>query len=360
MTGLNLGWDQGWSNIRYMTNYGGSLDNIAYVVVGLDGDLTICTWTSQIDRVARSVVDDIRCNTSNWVTAAGRIKELHADKGNIGIVTPNWNLMLPYDQMEYFKREFPQAKFYVVFEDFMKDVRWVKSPEEIDWLNKAAHLGDLMQDELVRRMKPGVTEHEIWGMVYDVLIRNGGEAGMILMSTNNTFDSDSPDTRVRPLPRKLDKGYLLNIENGPMWNGYVAQTGKPVCIGQPSPEYKRMSEICIEAYKGVSSAIRVGNTEQDIRKGGQVVYDNGYIQVGAPFLHGMHGGFPQDGPVVSYGGTSHNVFQPFSVKENTIWTVEISVASKDEMKGIFMADTFLATSGAPKRLQKYEPQLFIA
>ncbi len=359
VTGLNLGWEQGLSNFRYLTNYAGSLDNIAYAIVPPEGGITICTWTSQIDRIARSVVDDIRCNTANYETAAGRIRELHAEKGNIGIVTPNWNLHIPYDQMEYFKKEFPQAKFQMVFEDFMRDVRWVKSSEEIEWIRSAAHLGDLMQEEVTKRMKPGVTEHEIYGMVYDTIIRNGGEEGMILMSTNNTFDSDCPDTRVRPMPRKLAKGYLLNIENGPVWNGYVAQTGKPVCIGEPSKEYRRMFDICLEAYKNVSNNIRVGKTEEDVKQAGKVIYDNGYVQVGAPLLHGMHGGFPQDGPVVSYRGSAHNVFKPFQVKPNTIWTVEISVASEDEMKGIFMADTFLATDGAAQRMQKIEPQLFI-
>lgn len=360
VTGLNLGWEQGWSNVRYLTNYAGSLDNVCYVVLPMDGDITICTWTSQIDRVARSIVDDIRCARANYETAAGRLKELHLEHGNIGLVPPNWNLQIPYDQMTYFMREFPQAKFPVVFEDFMRDVRWVKSSEEIEWISKAAHLGDLMQEALVKKMKPGVTEHEIYGTAYDTIISNGGEEGMTLMATNNTYDSDSPDTRVRPMPRKLDKGYLLNIENGPVYNGYVAQTGKPICIGEPSQEYKKMFEICLQAYKGVSDAIRVGNTEEDIRNGGKAVYDNGYIQVGAPFLHGMHGGFPQDGPVVAYAGLTHEVFQPFEIRANTTWTVEISVASQDEMKGIFMADTFLATDGAPKRLQKLEPQLFIS
>ncbi|MDG6939627.1 MAG: aminopeptidase P family protein [Nitrososphaerota archaeon] len=359
VAGMSLGWDKGWQNIRYLTNYAGSLDNICYVVMGYEEEPTICTWTSQIDRVARSVVDDIRASRTNVATAVGRMKELRADRGNIGVVTPNWNLGLPYEQMEYMKKEMPEAKFHFVFEDFMKDVRMVRSAEEIAWIEKSAHLGDLMVEELVRKIKPGITEHQIFGTVYDTVISNGGEDSMILMSINDTYDSDSPDTRVRPMPRTMQKGYILNMENGPVWNGYEAQTGKPICLGEPHPEYRHMFDVCLEAYKRVSDQFRAGRTEKDILEAGKVVLDSGYVNIGAPLCHGMSGGFPQDGPVVSPGHSDFGIFKPVEVRKDTVWTVEISVATKDEMKGVFMADAFLVTDGAPRRLHRYPAQLTV-
>ncbi|MDG6923690.1 MAG: aminopeptidase P family protein [Nitrososphaerota archaeon] len=361
VTGMSYHWDKGWQNVRYMTNYLGSLDSPCYVVLGHDAEPTVCTVTSQIDRVARSVVSDIRCSRNNLATAIGRIKELHAERGNIGLVSPNWNLQLPYDQMEYLKSSLPQAKISMVFEDFMKNVRWIKSSEEIKWVEKAAHLGDLMQEALVKNVKPGITEHEIWALVLHTVLVNGGEDNMALMSTNNTYDSDCPDTRVRPMERAMQKGYILNMENGPSYNGYEAQTGHPICIGEPNPEYRHMFDVCLEAYKRVSDQLRVGRTEDDIARAGQIIYDSGYCQIGAPLCHGMSGGVQQDGPVVSVQRSDYRIFQPVEIKPNTVWTVEISVATKDEMKGVFMADTFLATEGgsAPCRLQKYPTQLTI-
>lgn len=361
ITGMSYHWDKGWQNVRYMTNYLGSLDSPCYVVLGQSGEPTLCTMTSQIDRVARSVVDDIRCSRNNLATAVSRVKELGVEKGSIGLVSPNWNLLLPYDQMDTLKNALPATEIINAFEDFMKDVRWVKSQEEIQWLEKAAHLGDLMQEELARKVKPGITEHEIWATVLHTVIANGGEDNMVLMSTNDTYDSDCPDTRVRPMERTMQKGYILNIENGPSYNGYEAQTGHPICIGEPSQEYRNMFEICLEAYRRVSDQLRVGRTEEDILRAGQIIYDSGFIQVGAPLCHGMSGGIQQDGPVISVQHSDYGIFKPVEIKPNTVWTVEISVATKDEMKGVFMADTFLINDGgtAPRRLQKNPPQLTI-
>jgi hypothetical protein len=42
-----------------------------------------------------------------------------------------------------------------------------------------------------------------------------------------------------------------------------------------------------------------------------------------------------------------------------MWTVEISVATEDEMKGVFIADAYVITEGAPRCLHKYPVQLTV-
>ncbi len=355
----SIGFDKGWSNMRYLTNYAGSLDLCAYTVLGRDGEPTICNATTQIDRVARSVVNDIRGNRNTVATAVERVKELKAQSGNVGIVGLNFDFQLPFEHWDFLKKELPGAKFQFVFEDFMRDVRWLKSAEEITCIEKAAHLGDLWMEALAAKVKPGITEGEVYGIVYESIYKNGGEPAAILMSTTDTFDSDSPDTRVRPMPRVLKKGFLINSENGSICNGYESQTGKPICIGEPSPQYREMWNICLEAYKRVVDQLRPGRKEQDIQNAGKIIYDSGYMQVGAPFCHGMYGAHPYDGPTVTYGGSLSGHYKPLVIKPNTMWTVEISVATEDEMKGVFMADSYMITDGAPRCLNRYPAQLTV-
>ncbi|MDG6906073.1 MAG: hypothetical protein JRN20_09850 [Nitrososphaerota archaeon] len=65
------------------------------------------------------------------------------------------------------------------------------------------------------------------------------------------------------------------------------------------------------------------------------------------------------GPTVAYGGSLSGRYKPLVIKPNTMWTVEISVATEDEMKGVFIADAYVITEGAPRCLHKYPVQLTV-
>ena len=364
VTGGNVGWERCWSNIRWLTNFIGSLEPVCYAIVPKEGDPTLCIYTHQVDRVARSTVDDLRSAIDIAGIAADRVRELVPWKGRCGMIPMSWNLHIPWDHMQTFKDRLNDIEIQFVYEEFW-NIRAEKSSEEIKWLYKAALLGDLCIENLTQKVKPGMTESELFGIVYETTFANGGENSMILMASTSMNDPDSPDTRARPLPRKIENGFIINNEIGPVYNGYEAQTGKPISLGEPTREYSEMFAVCLEAFKRVSSKIRPGCTKEDIEKAGSIIKESGYVQIGAPLLHGMHGGLPQDGPVVA-GGMRKQLatdplrpFQPLTIRPDAIYTVEISVATDDERKGVFMADSYLATDSAPRRLTRYEQKLTV-
>ena len=59
---------------------------------------------------------------------------------------------------------------FVNTNDMLEKIRAVKSPEEIDFLGKAAKLGDLMFDACSQTARPGVKECEVYGRMMDVMI----------------------------------------------------------------------------------------------------------------------------------------------------------------------------------------------
>ena len=167
------------------------------------------------------------------------------------------------------------------------------------------------------------------------------------------------------MPRKLDNGFIINTEIGPVYNGYEAQTGKPITLGEPTPDYSEMFDICLEAFKRISRTIRLGSTKEDFERAASIIRESGYVQIGAPILHGMHGALPQDAALIP-GGMRKPLatdparpFLPLTIRPDALYTVEVSVATDDERKGVFLADSFLATDGAPRRLGRYEPKLTV-
>ena len=364
VSGGNVGWERCWSNIRWLTNFIGSLEPVCYCIVPKEGDPTLCIYTHQIDRVARSVVSDLRSAIDIAGIAAGRVRELVPGRGRVGMVPLSWNLHIPWDHLESFKKNLPDIDIQFLYEEFW-NLRAQKSIEEIKWIYKAALLGDLCLENLVRKAKPGITESQLFGSIYETTLSNGGENSMILIASTSMKDPDSPNTRARPLPRTLEDGFIINSEIGPVYNGYEAQTGKPITLGEPTQDYSEMFDVCLEAYKRISRTIRPGSTKEDFEKAGSIIRESGYVQIGAPILHGMHGGLPQDAALIP-GGMRKQLatdparpFLPLVIRPNALYTVEVSVATDDERKGVFLADSFLATDSAPRRLGRYEPKMTV-
>jgi len=96
--------------------------------------------------------------------------------------------------------------------------------------------------------------------------------------------------------------------------------------------------------------LRPGKSNRDMLKAGMVIKEKGY-EWQSPLVHGMLGGIPYDGgPIVG----KEDVFQKDEVilRPDTILTVQISVCSADRTRGIFIADSYVTTNGAPRRLHQ--------
>ena len=91
-------------------------------------------------------------------------------------------------------------------------------------------------------------------------MRVGGEMGMIQLASASMLDPDLNDQRPRPVSRIVGDRDIINNELGIFYNGYEAQTGKPVLTGPPTAEFQEMFDVALEGYKRIAATLRSGKT----------------------------------------------------------------------------------------------------
>ena len=113
------------------------------------------------------------------------------------------------------------------------------------------------------RVKPGMTEGEVFGIVHEAVLKAGGEMGMIQIGSCSMLDPDINDQRPRPVERVIGERDIINNELGIFYNGYEAQCGRPVVTGEPTAEYQAMFEIALEGYKRLVPTLYAGKSSDD-------------------------------------------------------------------------------------------------
>lgn len=350
-------WERGWANVRWLSNFMGTMEMDAFVIFPREGEPTVAILGLNArlpDRVARSVIPDVRGSLNTAGILVDRIKELHLETGRIGIVKPAPWLSLHHDHHLALAEAFPHAEFPEYSDEFWS-LRLLLSDEELVCLDEAGRIGDAAVQAIIDYLKPGMTERDMFAIIYESFMREGGEIpSMVLAASESMSNPTSGFQRPRPIDRTIGPDDILLLELGARdAHGYEAQTGKPIVFGKPTPEYADMLDVMFEAYSAVTEALRPGCTAKDLRAAGQVILDRGY-QIVAPLVHGVFN--PIDaGPFV---GTSHRPDKDILLQPNMACTVEIHPCTDDVLRGVFMGDTFVITEDGARSVNKLAPVLY--
>ena len=351
VSGGGAAFDRCWSNIRYVTNYMGSMEIVTYCVFPLEGEPVVASILLLPDRIARSVVE-VRARNAIDVTV-NRIKELGLSAGRIGLVEPDVLISIPMNHWETLRSEFPEASFEPVTEDFWK-LRWVKTEEEIRVLKTAAHLADIGTEAIADVAQPGVSENRLYGAYYDAIFSSGGEPGFPGISSTSMLDPDAGMPRVHPMERTLEESDILLLELGPLFMGYEAQNQRSIALGPPPGDYQEMYSVAVEAWHAIQAELRPGKTNEDIVKAGDIIKKAGFRWF-SPLVHWMHGGCPRDGSYIGHPNPKLSQV-PVTLVENLCATVEVTVANEALTKGVLLGDTFHITDEGACRLHRYPPE----
>lgn len=357
ITGNNSIWERGWANIRWVSNFMGTMELDCTCVFPRDGDptLAILGLNARLpDRIARSVIPDVRgaLNTSGVVVE--RLHELGYGKSRIGIVTPAPFIDISHDHHVALTEAFPDAEFPRFSDEFWLE-RMVMSDEELACLDEAGRIGDLAVSSVVDRLKPGMREVDLFNIIYDVFSAEGAENPcMVLAGSEDMRNPTSAFQRPRPIDREITDNDVLLLELGARDpHGYEAQTGKPIVFGTPPADFRAMLDTCLEAYHAIVDVLRPGCTAADIRRAGQVIQDRGYTVV-APLVHGVFN--PLDaGPFV---GTSHRPDKDVPLQPGMGLCVEIHPCSDDIVRGVFLGDTFVITDDGARCVNRLEAKVY--
>jgi Xaa-Pro dipeptidase len=355
-----------WFNFRYVTNMIGKAEMANYCFFPKEGEPCLILRPGHSlagAMLARTAVREIIVGDPSVLTAIVQtIQRRGYDKGRVGIVEYDPYTSIPKNHWDFFTAKLPQAEFVFVTKEFIA-LRLIKSDEEIDALEKSAELGDVGIKAMAERVKPGMTEGEIFGIVHEAVMRAGGEMGMIQLASASMLDPDVNDQRPRPVSRIVGDRDIINNELGIFYNGYEAQTGKPVLTGPPTVEFQKMFDVALEGYKRIATTLWPGKTSADSVAAGKFIHDTGYDVYGG-YLQGMLGANPrhepQIGPDRLQSAEDRYLYDAqgrLEYKAGMMFTLQMHIIDKQETRGLFLSDSFVVTPNGPKCLNKFPPQL---
>lgn len=353
-TGL---FDMFQANTRYLTGLGGNHCMVAAVfpreglvtaIGSPDVDTTI--WLQRQDWV-----EDIR-PLADWGftgTAVARLRELEGLR-RLGVTGLSGNTRFPegvtsHGVIEGLRSMLPGVEI-VNANALMEEARFVKSPEEIDFLRAGVELAERALEVIAAEARPGVPENVVYARAIASIVEGGGELpSMILWSAGWP---QPPSNSYLPTRRPLRKGDVILTELEARWAGYVAQATQAFWLGRAPSEYHEMFALQQEAIRVCYEMLRPGVTLREIA---ERVNSLGDDQFDCRIL--MHGrGLGDDSPIAVYG-VRDATMGGWVMEENSAFIVKPVVWNKDRSLKLYWGDTVICTPAGAKRLGKRAPEV---
>ncbi len=162
----------------------------------------------------------------------------------------------------------------------MNDLRGIKTKEEIDMLRKAVTVSCIGQAEVMKAMKPGMSEREVQGIHEYVFkkyqaedlgypsIVGGGHNGCIL----HYIDNYKP---------ALTNKELILMDLGAEYHGYTADITRTIPVsGKFSPEQKKVYDLVLQAQEEAMKVCKTGASFKDVYDATSKVISGGLVELG--------------------------------------------------------------------------------
>ena len=185
---------------------------------------------------------------------------------------------------ETFRRALPCE--LVPAADLLAELRRVKDREELEIMTAAQRIAERALEDILREIRPGVTEREIAARLQYLMLHYGAE--------NMSFDPivvSGPNGSLPhgvPSEREIQSGEFVTMDFGCIYRGYCSDMTRTVAVGSATEEMRTVYETVLAAQRAGIAAARAGVTGKDVDAAArQVIADAGY---GAYFSHSFgHG-----------------------------------------------------------------------
>jgi Xaa-Pro aminopeptidase len=199
------------------------------------------------------------------------LERLPSQAERIGIA--GWH-SFPISVYEELRRKASQLSFSdATF--LLRELRAVKSPAEVDLLANAGRIADAAGAAFLAGVKPGVSEREVTARVDTAMMLNGTE--QLAYWTNLAAGPRTLASCFLPTGRAIGDGELVQLDCGPMVEGYKADFSRVTIAGPASGRALRLVETVAAAFEACAAALKPGVECAEVaRVGLDVVRQEGY------------------------------------------------------------------------------------
>lgn len=217
----------------------------------------------------KSVLDDIdgyADDTHPAVALAQALKRRGWDGKRIAIDRNSWFLTVNlYDRLSQECGPFLDGSFLV------EPLRRVKSPAELDQINKAAAANDAGMQAGLNSARAGVSENDVAADILSAAVRSGSEyLGMDPFVTSGAR-SGVPHTTWRR--KTIEAGDLVALETCACYDRYHAALFRTVAVGSIPALAEDMYKVCLEGLDATVEKLTPNYTCADAHNACQAVID---------------------------------------------------------------------------------------
>lgn len=166
-----------------------------------------------------------------------------------------------------------------------------KTEEDFNGLKEIGKIVASIRDELVQRTIPGITTKELDVLAGTMLEKAGaisapkGEydfPGYTCISVNEEVAHGIPGSRV------IQEGDLVNIDVSGSKNGYFADTGVSIVVGEGKEELKKICDVAKKAFEAGLKKVKPGSKKSGLGKAVfQTARENGLTVIKNLTGHGI-------------------------------------------------------------------------
>lgn len=337
------------ADVQYLSGWPGTRE--AYVVFPSAGDpILLVQLGNHLPNARRTAtVADVRwAGTDSTASVAGALRERDAARGRVGLVGP-----VPWQHHARLARALPEVD-WVDAGPILRDLRLVKSTEEMERLRQAACVNDMAMEALEREVRPGLREDQLAAIVEAACGREGGTPGIHFMATTPMRAPTIGVPSQIPSRRTIARGDVLITEISVEHWGYSGQIHRAYAVGEPPTDaYRRIHDVAVECYERVVAVLRDGATAEEVVDAAAVVHERGYTLYDDLF-HGTN----QLPPILRTRATAHAPVPAFTFREDMAVVVQPNVVTEDARLGLQVGETLRITRDGTERLHAY-PMRFV-
>ncbi|MGH2614492.1 MAG: M24 family metallopeptidase [Thermomicrobiales bacterium] len=238
--------------------------------------------------------------------------------------------------------------------EIIAPMRAIKSDDELAVMQRGSDLTDQVFENVLARLKPGVSEYDVAHEIDYQFVTLGAEytsfeTGVFFVAE----DMDGGGKTIRSGGKQLQHGDSIMFDFGGLIDGYATDFGRSAFLGEPPAEYLRVHNTVVKAQADAMAAMAAGQctAAEANRIARQIIADAGYDE---GFTHRLGHGI---------GVTVHE--PPFLdgvdetvLRERMVFTVEPSIVYKGRF-GNRIEDMVVVTSDGGKPMSKVERKLFV-
>lgn len=282
-----------------------------------------------------------------------RIRELGLEKGSIGLVGFRGILpvSMPFSVVDHWRKTLKGAQFTDA-SDILAETRLVKSPEELKWFRRGAALTDTAFEALEKKAKTGMSEFGLAALISGAYMPRGGSPQLIFVGSTSMARPRLIFPNQFPTHRKIRKGDVVLTELSADYEMHPGQAHRPISVGvEPTPAYRKLYEVAVEAYDRILKALKPGATHEDVKRAGAVIEEEGFTTFDTTF-HGW--GLLIENPRIDIDASILKRPQnEITFREGMLMVIQPNVCAADGKRGLQVGNLVEVTKTGARSLQKF-------